>query len=124
MKNFGLTDERYAQMKSSGYDEDDIREIVESWGVEQTNAGYGVFDFDGTGLLEVEAIGEIGAFAYDDDAVVAAVADGMRFIPVAELPVNFDRRYLGWLDTPENRAAIKRYCDADNYYCNGNSVRN
>lgn len=124
MKNFGLNDERYAQMKSSGYDEDDIREIVESWGVEQTNAGYGVFDFDGTGLLEVEAIGEIGAFAYDDDAVVAAVADGMRFIPVAELPVNFDRRYLGWLDTPENRAAIKRYCDADNYYCNGNSVRN
>lgn len=124
MKNFGLTDERYAQMKSSGYDEDDICEIVESWGVEQTNAGYGVFDFDGTGLLEVEAIGEIGAFAYDDDAVVAAVADGMRFIPVAELPVNFDRRYLGWLDTPENRAAIKRYCDADNYYCNGNSVRN
>lgn len=124
MKNFGLTDERYAQMKSSGYDEDDIREIVESWGVEQTNAGYGVFDFDGTGLLEVEAISEIGAFAYDDDAVVAAVADGMRFIPVAELPVNFDRRYLGWLDTPENRAAIKRYCDADNYYCNGNSVRN
>lgn len=124
MKNFGLTDERYTQMKSSGYDADDIREIIECWGREQTNAGYGVFDFDGTGLLEVEAIGEIGAFAYDDDAVVAAVADGMNLIPVAELPVNFDRRYLGWLDTPENRAAIKRYCDGDNYYCNGNSVRN
>lgn len=124
MKKFGLTDERYAQMKSFGYDADDIREITEDWGVEQTNAGYGVFDFDGTGLLEVEAIGEVGAFAYDDDAVAAAVTDGMKFIPVTELPVNFDRRYLGWLDTPENRAAIKHYCDADNYYCNGNSVRN
>lgn len=123
MKNFGLTDERYTQMKNYGYDDEDIEEIVEEWGIDQTNDGYGIFDFDGTGLLELEAIGEIAAFECDDEAVKVAIANGMKFIPVAELPINFDRRYLGWIDTPENRAAIKCYCDADNYYCNGNSLR-
>lgn len=29
MKNFGLTDERYAQLHSIGYNDDDIQEIVE-----------------------------------------------------------------------------------------------
>lgn len=28
MKNFGLTDERYTQMKNYGYDDEDIEEIV------------------------------------------------------------------------------------------------
>lgn len=123
MKNFGLTDERYTQMKNYGYDDEDIQEIVEGWGIDQTNDGYGIFDFDGTGLLVIEAIGEIAAFECDAEAVKVAIANGMKFIPVAELPINFDRRYLGWIDTPENRAAIKCYCDTDNYYCNGNSLR-
>lgn len=122
MRKFGLTDERYTQMKNYGYDDEDIEEIVEEWGIDQTNDGYGIFDFDGTGLLELEAIGDIAAFECDDEAVKVAIANGMKFIPVAELPINFDRRYLGWIDTPENRAAIKCYCDADNYYCNGNSL--
>lgn len=123
MKSFGLTDTRYAQMKSIGYDDDEIQKIAEGWGAEQANNGYGVFDFDGTGLLQVEAIGEIAAFESDSEAVEVAIANGMKFIPVAELPINFDCRYLGWLDTPENRAAIKRYCDNDGYYCNGHSIR-
>lgn len=122
MKNFGLTDERYTQMKNYGYNDEDIEEIVKEWGIDQTNDGYGIFDFDGTGLLELEAIGDIEAFECDDEAVKVAIANGMKFIPVAELPINFDRRYLGWIDTPENRAAIKCYCDADNYYCNSNSL--
>lgn len=29
MKNFGLTDERYAQLHSISYNDDDIQEIVE-----------------------------------------------------------------------------------------------
>ena len=114
MKNFGLTDERYAQLQSIGYNDDDIQEIIEGWGIDQTNAGYGIFDFDGTGMLQLEAIDEIAAFKCDAEAVKVAIANGMNFIPVADLPINFDRRYLGWLDTPENRAAIKRYCDNDN----------
>ena len=32
MKNFGLTDERYAQLQSIGYNDDDIQEIIEGWG--------------------------------------------------------------------------------------------
>lgn len=61
MKNFGLTDKRYAQLQSIGYNDDDIQEIVEGWGIDQTNAGYGIFDFDGTGMLQLEAIDEIAA---------------------------------------------------------------
>ena len=53
MKNFGLTDERYAQLQSIGYNDDDIQEIIEGWGIDQTNAGYGIFDFDGTGMLQL-----------------------------------------------------------------------
>ena len=123
MRKFGLTDERYMQMKNYGYDDEDIEEIVEEWGVQQVNNGYGIFDFNGTGMLQVETIEEVRAFKFDDDAVAAAIANGMKFIPIAELPINFDRRYLGWIDTPENRAAIKRYCDADIYHYIDNYLR-
>ena len=54
-----------------------------------------------------------GAIEYcsDDYAAVAqAIKDGIKFIPVEELPENFDRRYLGWIDTPENRKHIEEYC--------------
>ena len=72
---------------------------------------YGIFDYDGTGMLEVQKIDELGLDIDDDDAVQMAIQDGVKIIPVEELPENFERRYLGWLDTPENRAAIKAYCE-------------
>jgi hypothetical protein len=111
-RDVGLTDERYNQMMESfNGDEELIRDAIEDWGVENVNKGYSVFDYDGTGMLQVEAIGDTAAFNYDDaKAVEAAVRDGVQFIPVDELPENFDRRYLGWIDTPENRAAIDAYC--------------
>ena len=38
-----------------------------------------------------------------------------KIIPVNELPYNFyidghDVRFFGWVDTPDNRKAIKEYC--------------
>ncbi len=33
----------------------------------------------------------------------------IKVIPVEELPDNFDRRYLGWLDTADNRMKIEKY---------------
>ena len=73
--------------------------------------GYDIFDFDGTGMLEIEKIDEMHMFDSDEDAVEQAIKDGIKIIPVEELPENFDRKYLGWIDTPENREAIKRYCE-------------
>jgi hypothetical protein len=51
-----------------------------------------------------------------------AAADGIKIIHENELPENFDRKYFGWIDTPENRKAIDEYCSKNNFYCNGNSM--
>lgn len=120
----GLDEKRYLHFKKLGYEDDDIELIINEWGLENVNKGYDVFDFDGTGMLQVEAIGDVDAFKSDEDAVEEADADGVKIIPVSELPDNFDRKYLGWIDTPENRKAIEKYCmNESNYYCNGNSLR-
>lgn len=76
--------------------------------------GYAVTDFDGTGMLEIQRVDEERIFASDEDAVEQAVKDGVKLIPVEELPVNFNRRYLGWIDTPENRLRIKEFTEK---YC-------
>ena len=123
-KEMGLTDERYNQMmKSFENNEEFVEEAIEDWGIENVNKGYEIFDFDCTGMLEIEEIGATDAFGGDDDkAAEQAMKDGIKIIPIDELPKNFDRRYLGWIDTPENRKTIEEYCkDETNYYCNGNS---
>ena len=74
------------------------------------NRGYEVTDFGGTGMLEIQKIDELRIFSNDEEAVEQAIKDGIAIIPVEELPCNFDRRYLGWIDTPENRRAIEKYC--------------
>lgn len=71
--------------------------------------GYGIVDFDGTGMLEIQTL-DLLKFASDDEAVEQAVKDGIKIIPVKELPENFERRYYGWVDTPENRKRIAEYC--------------
>ena len=73
--------------------------------------GYVIAAFDFTDMLEVERDDSMDVFEDDEQAVEAAVANGVKIIPVDELPENFDRRYYGWIDTPENRRAIQQYCD-------------
>lgn len=120
----GLEENRYLHFKKLGYEDSDIESVINDWGLEKVNKGYDVFDFDGTGMLQIEAIGDVDAFESDDDAVEEAIADGIKIIPVYELPDNFDRKYLGWIDTVENRETIKNYCmNKENYYCNGNSLK-
>lgn len=110
MKNFGLTNERYNQMMEYwNNDKEAVADVVSEWGVEDCNKGYAVFDFDGTGMLEIEAIGNVGCFC-DEEATEQAIKDGIKIIPIEELPENFDRRYLGWIDTEENRKRIVEYC--------------
>ena len=73
--------------------------------------GYVIAAFDFTDMLEVERDDSMNVFEDDEQAVEAAVTDGIKIIPVDELPDNFDRRYYGWIDSPENRRAIQQYCD-------------
>ena len=77
----------------------------------EVRKGYVIAAFDFTDMLEVERDDSMDVFEDAEQAVEAAVADGVKIIPVDELPENFDRRYYGWIDTPENRRAIQRYCD-------------
>ncbi len=97
--------------------------IEEGWSRERAERGYDIFDFDRTGLLEINRIdavyvgwGENGSTEVDDnDCAVEAERSGFcKIIPVDELPENFDRRYFGWVDTPANRLAIRMYCER---YC-------
>ena len=112
MGKFGLTEERYSQMmKSYGNDESAVKDVVETWGVETCNKGYSTFNYHGTGLIDIEAVGDVDAFE-DDIAVNEAEKDGISIIPVEQLPVNIpeNMRFYGWVDTPENRENIARYC--------------
>ena len=113
---------RYLRFKKLGYEDDYIEVTIKEWGLENVNKGYITVNFDGTGMLEIECIPDVDAFNSDEEAVEEAIADGVKIIPLYELPDNFDRKYLGWIDTPENRKAIENYCmNEGNYYCNGNS---
>ena len=100
-----LTVERYHQMREI-YSDKRIREIINEWGVDVVNKGYDIFIFNGMGILEISRIDDVEAFESDDDATEQAIKDGIKIIPVDELPETFGRRYLGWIDTPENRARI------------------
>lgn len=115
MAKYGLTNERYEQMmRSYDGDEERIKEIVEDWGVDAVNKGYELFTAIGNPfhIAEIERIDDVDAFADDEEAVQQAIKDGIKIIPVEELPENFERRYFGWVDTPENRQAIERWCES------------
>ena len=43
--------------------------------------GYDIFDFDGTGMLEIEKIDEENVFTDDEEAVEQAIKDGIKIIP-------------------------------------------
>lgn len=97
----------------SNWSREDIEAELSDWSDEDVSKGYAVFDFDGTGMLEIEEIGCMDAFdGSDDKATQKAIEDGIKIIPIDELPDNFDRKYLGWIDTAENRKAILNYCSS------------
>lgn len=61
----------------------------------------------GTDMQEIKSL--MPPFS-DEDAARQAVSDGIKIIPVKDLPENFDLKRFGWIDTPENRDAINAYC--------------
>lgn len=87
--------------------------LDEGYPILQSVLGFGIFNYNGYGLLNVESIGGLN---HDEDAAREAERIGYcKIIPVDELPYNFyidghDARFFGWVDTPDNRKAIKEYC--------------
>ena len=66
------------------------------WNLEQCERGYAIMNFNGLGLLEIEAIGDVylsvdGDEGYDDEAcAIEAERSGFcKIIPVNELPNPF-----------------------------------
>lgn len=94
-----------------GWTRKDIEEELNGYTEEEISNGYSITDFDGTGMLEIQRCDYMAAFEDDEKAVEQAIKDGVAIIPVEELPENFDRRYLGWVDTPGNRERIVKYCE-------------
>ena len=106
--------------------EEMIQNAIDSgWKREDAERGYTIFDFDGTGLLEIERIEDVYdcAFGYDvvnESCAVEAERSGYcKIIPVEELPARMiyagaSRRWYGWVDTPENRKKIEDYFKAQN----------
>ena len=97
----------------------------EGWSKEDAERGYTHFDFDGTGLLEIERIDACydssdSDDTTDEDCAYEAERSGFcKIIPISELPNPFtdgkhDLRYFGWIDTPKNRERIKEYADRHN----------
>lgn len=89
--------------------------IENGWTKDAAERGYDIFEFNNTGLLEIEKIDcaydGVTEDIDDEDCAIEAQRSGFcKIIPVDELPENFERRYFGWVDTPENRTAIADYC--------------
>lgn len=80
---------------------------MEAFSVKDANKkGYDLTVSHG-GAVEIQRIDELGKFESDEEAVEAAMKDGVPVIPVEELPEGFKYRWLGWVDTPENRERIR-----------------
>ena len=94
----------------------------DGWSRADAERGYCEFDFNQTGLMEIERIDACYDLSSEDDvtdedcAREAERSGYCKIIPVEELPNPFviwneDRRWFGWVDTPENRKAIREYCE-------------
>ena len=105
------------------------------WSKEDAERGYTIFDFNGTGLLEIEAIYDVYDYKFtndtditDEDCAYEAERSGFcKIIPVEELPENMiwdgqSRRWFGWVDTPENRKNIFDFFKDQNMEDNSNDV--
>lgn len=88
-----------------------------------------VFDLDGLGLLHIEKIDDSDNIKDDFEAKKYAIVDGIKIIPIKELPTLFnlcmnyymkdenflhtgrmtDYREWGWIDSQQNRDALKRF---------------
>ena len=90
------------------------------WKKEDAERGFAIFDFNGTGMLDIEVINDIyystnsrDDIPTDEDCAYEAERLGIcKIIPIEELPENFEFKCRVWIDTAENREQIKKYADS------------
>lgn len=90
------TDKEKEDLVKQGYMEVDARR------------GYMLSQYNSTGMLEITTL--LPHVFGDGVAAQQAKRDGISLIPLEELPRDFNLRYEGWIDTPSNREAIRKYC--------------
>lgn len=111
---FGLTDERYNQMMERyNYNQQFVKEIVNTYGADNCNRGYIVVNDYTPDLLRIKPIFDVGAFLNVEDAALAAKENGMKIIPLEELPelIPDSMKFYGWIDTELNRILLQKLCD-------------
>lgn len=96
--------------------DEEFEDMCSEWGKDVCMRGYDIFDCDNTGLLEINRIDEIfyccESEVTDEDCAREAERSGFcKIIPVNELPKNFEWKYFGWIDTPENRKNIQKFTE-------------
>lgn len=105
--------ERLAGPDGDGTAADDLDDYGDADGIatwDEDERGYAAAIGHGN-ILEIQAVEAVGKFKSDEEAVMAALNDGVPIIPVGELPSGFEFTWWGFVDTPRNRERIKRYAN-------------
>lgn len=108
---YGLSKIAYNRiLKQNKGSDESVKSLVKYWGTKTCERGYIASDYDGLGILCIETVIDLGRFVNDTEATKQAVKDGVKIIPIHELPNNIpeDMRFFGWVDTPENRKKIQK----------------
>lgn len=109
MGKFGLSDIAYKRLLAIHKSDKEVKGLVACWGVQICEKGYSQFNYDGTGLMCIERIDALDIFADDTEATEQAIDDGVKIIPIDELPKSMpsNMKFLGYIDTPKNRLRLK-----------------
>lgn len=80
--------------------------LIEDWGI-GGDRGYGIFTSDKPKLEHIERIDELGVYDGDLEAGEQAEKDGIKLIPLELNPKKYPYQYYRFIDTEENRKALK-----------------
>ena len=109
----GIEEQRVFELICSYYgDFDEVRRVVSTYGAEPLNKGYLVIADRDHRLKSVSFFAPARKIHTNADAARQAEKDGIKLIPVSELPEDafffffIDRRLV---DTPENREVLRKF---------------
>ena len=79
------------------------------WG-EGGSRGYGVFFSNESEMTHIERIDELGVYDSDLEAGEQAEKDGMKLIPMNEIPDEYPINAYRYLDNERNREILGSFC--------------
>lgn len=93
------------QAKEYGCSVEEVKKIlIAEWGV-GADRGYSIFTNDefSDDLKVIEKIDELGVYNDDLEAAMQAERDGIKLIPIEEIPKVYPYYCYRFVDTPKNR---------------------